>query len=259
MRGLPAFFTVRVMDDMGGTGYSTAGGSGGFSRRQFLSGVVVVSAAAGLASVTEGAVARQDALASSGPPSGPPTTTLPLPTTTAPEQLLLTWGRDPATAVTVSWSAPGTVPMPAPTLAYSTSPITRGPAGPHVRLPEPQPLDVTRALPAGCIGGQLHRRTERPDDVPLPRRAPGPGARHSLLLPGQRRRAPRRPRPAELSRPRRPAAPGSASLATATWRRRPRITTPQATSGTSPATTPATPSAPSRTLATVTGRRCSTS
>jgi hypothetical protein len=147
MRGLPAFLTVQVMDDMGGTGYSTAGGTGGFSRRHFLSGVVVVGAAAGLASVTEGAFSRQGALASSGPPSGPPTTTLPLPTTTAPEQLLLTWGRDPATAVTVSWSAPGTVPMPAPTLAWSTAPITAAKPGRDVRLPEPHELDVAQRYP----------------------------------------------------------------------------------------------------------------
>ena len=58
--------------------------------------------------VTEAAVAHQAAQAATAP-TGPPTTTLPLPTTTAPEQLLLTWGADPATAVTVSWSAPGTV------------------------------------------------------------------------------------------------------------------------------------------------------
>lgn len=47
-----------------------------------------------------------------------------LPTTTAPEQLRLLWGADPATEVTVSWSSPGTVPMPAPMLAFSTALIT---------------------------------------------------------------------------------------------------------------------------------------
>src|SRR6185437_9799468 len=77
-------------------------------------------------------------------PSGPPTTTLPLPTTTEPEQLLLTWGTDPATSMTVSWSAPGTVAQPAPTLAYSTSPITAHNRGHLVKLPEPAPLDVAR-------------------------------------------------------------------------------------------------------------------
>jgi alkaline phosphatase D len=69
---------------------------------------------------------------------------VPLPTTTAPEQLLLTWGSDPATEVTVSWSAPGTVAQPAPTLAFSTRPITAKNPGWLIKLPDPQPLDVTK-------------------------------------------------------------------------------------------------------------------
>ena len=81
------------------------------------------------------------------PPPGPPTATVPLPTTTAPEQLRLTWGAEPATEVTISWSAPGTVPQPAPTLAYSTAPITPNRPGRIVRLPEPKPLDVTQHYP----------------------------------------------------------------------------------------------------------------
>jgi hypothetical protein len=118
----------------------------GFSRRSFLTGVVGVGAAVGLAGVTDGALWHQDAFAAMAPP-GPPTTTLPLPTTTAPEQLLLTWGADPATSVTVSWSAPGTVPQPAPVLAYSTAPITAAHPGRVVSLPPPRPLDVTRRYP----------------------------------------------------------------------------------------------------------------
>jgi Purple acid Phosphatase, N-terminal domain/Calcineurin-like phosphoesterase len=66
-----------------------------------------------------------------------------LPSTTAPEQLRLEWGADPATEMTVSWSAPGTVPMPAPVLAYSTSPITAENPGALVFLPTPEPLDLT--------------------------------------------------------------------------------------------------------------------
>src|SRR5580692_5373254 len=129
------------MDDSGmfGTGPSSSGPT----RRQFMSGVVVVGAAVGLAAVTDTAFTRQPALAAT-PPSGPPTTTVPLPTTTAPEQLLLTWGGNPATDVTVSWLAPGTVPMPAPTLAYSRRPITAASPGRVVALPAPQPLDVTQ-------------------------------------------------------------------------------------------------------------------
>jgi hypothetical protein len=134
------------MDDLGmfGPGPSAEGSEAGLTRRTFLSGVVVVGAAVGLAGV-EGTV--RPALAAT-PPSGPPTTTLPLPTTTAPEQLLLTWGHDPATAITVSWSAPGTVPMPAPMLAWSTAPITAVNPGRTVQLPEPQPLDATQRYPA---------------------------------------------------------------------------------------------------------------
>ncbi|MBR7839026.1 metallophosphoesterase family protein [Actinospica durhamensis] len=114
----------------------------GFSRRGFLAGAAGISAVA-IVGVGEGVVLPEDALAASAP-AGPPTTTLPLPTTTEPEQLLLTWGADPATSVTVSWSAPGTVAQPAPTLAYSTSPITAHNRGHLVKLPDPAPLDVAR-------------------------------------------------------------------------------------------------------------------
>ncbi len=131
------------MDDTTGMGFGAASGDGGVSRRQFISGVIVVGAAAGLAG---GAFSRSQALAAT-PPSGPPTTTLPLPTTTAPEQLWLTWGANPATDVTVSWLAPGTVPQPAPTMAYSRFPISSANPGRIIQLPEPQPLDVTQRYP----------------------------------------------------------------------------------------------------------------
>src|SRR5580698_3819905 len=125
------------MDDMGifGSGASGDGSEAGVSRRMFLSGVVVVGAAAGLAGVADGALTRQAAFAATAP-SGPPTTTLPLPTTTAPEQLWLTWGKNPAHEVTVSWSAPGTVAQPAPSLAISTRPITAEHLGTLIKLPE---------------------------------------------------------------------------------------------------------------------------
>ena len=111
----------------------------GFTRRRFIIGGVGVSAVAAIGGTT---VRAPRALAST-PPSGPPTTTIALPTTTEPEQLLLTWGSDPATEVTVSWSAPGTVAQPAPTLAFSTKPITASNAGWLVKMPDPKPLDVT--------------------------------------------------------------------------------------------------------------------
>src|SRR5580658_6780612 len=132
------------MDDSGmfGTGPSSSGPT----RRQFISGVVVVGAAVGLAAATDTAFTRQAAQAAT-PPSGPPTTTVPLPTTTAPEQLLLTWGANPATDVTVTWMSPGTVPQPAPALTYSRHPITAQAPGRTVQLPAPQPLDVTQRYP----------------------------------------------------------------------------------------------------------------
>jgi hypothetical protein len=115
----------------------------GFTRRRFIIGTAGVGAAAALA----GTVVRAPRARAATAPSGPPTTTLPLPTTTEPEQLLLTWGNDPAREITVSWSAPGTVPQPAPTLAFSTRPITATNPGRVIRLPEPEPLDVTRRYP----------------------------------------------------------------------------------------------------------------
>jgi alkaline phosphatase D len=120
-----------------------AAGDDGPSRRTFLHGMAGIGAAVGLAGMIDGPFWPQAAMAAT-PPSGPPTTTLPLPTTTQPEQLLLTWGADPARAVTVSWSAPGTVAQPAPTLAYSTSHITASHPGRLVRLPGPRPLDVSQ-------------------------------------------------------------------------------------------------------------------
>jgi hypothetical protein len=72
-----------------------------------------------------------------------------LPSTTAPEQLRLEWGSDPATEMTVSWSAPGSVPMPAPVLAYSTAPITPENPGALVFLPAPDPLDLAQGPRTG--------------------------------------------------------------------------------------------------------------
>jgi Purple acid Phosphatase, N-terminal domain/Calcineurin-like phosphoesterase len=147
--------------DVNEQGHSTGGDDSRFSRRGFLTGVVGAGAAAGLAGVAADGLAAQPAQAAQAAraeratpavrgataPSGPPTTTLPLPTTTEPEQLRLAWGADPARAVTVSWCAPGTVPQPAPFLVYSSRPITASNPGRKVRLPEPAPLDVTRHYP----------------------------------------------------------------------------------------------------------------
>ena len=118
----------------------SSAGKPGFTRRRFIIGTVGV----GAASVLAGTAVRPPRALAATAPSGPPTVTLPLPTTTEPEQLLLTWGNDPAREVTVSWSAPGTVAQPAPTLAVSDRPITARNPGRLIRLPEPKPLDVTR-------------------------------------------------------------------------------------------------------------------
>jgi len=115
-------------------------GKPGFTRRRFIIGTVGAGAVTALAGTT---LRPPRALAATAP-SGPPTTTLPLPTTTAPEQLLLTWGNDPAREVTVSWCAPGTVAQPAPTVAISDRPITRHNPGQLIKLPDPAPLNVTR-------------------------------------------------------------------------------------------------------------------
>ncbi|HEY4277055.1 MAG TPA: fibronectin type III domain-containing protein [Conexibacter sp.] len=73
-----------------------------------------------------------------------------LPVTTAPEQLRMTFGTDPATEMTVSWSAPGTAPMPAPTLAYSKQPITGDNPGAVVFLPDSEPLDLAKPRTGPC-------------------------------------------------------------------------------------------------------------
>ena len=121
-------------------------GKPGFTRRRFIIGSAGVGAVAALGGTT---IRAPRALAATAP-SGPPASTLPLPTTTGPEQLLLTWGANPATQVTVSWSAPGTVAQPAPTLAYSTRPITDANPGRLIKLPDPSPLDVTRRYDAAA-------------------------------------------------------------------------------------------------------------
>jgi len=125
---------------------AASAGKPGFTRRRFIIGTV----GAGAAVAVGGTVVRAPRALAATAPSGPPTKTLPLPTTTEPEQLLLTWGSDPAREVTVSWSAPGTVAQPAPTLAISTRPITKANPGKLIKLPDPEPLDVARRYPSAA-------------------------------------------------------------------------------------------------------------
>ena len=136
--------SVRRMDKDKET-QSEATDSAGILRRGFLKGAAGLGLAAGVAgSVAEGIVAPGTAYAASDPAKN---ISVPLPTTTAPEQLHLQWGADPARSVTVSWLAPGTVAQPAPKLAYSREPITARNPGKVVRLPEPEPLDLRRPRP----------------------------------------------------------------------------------------------------------------
>ena len=106
----------------------------------------LVGGAIGAATVIGiGALDPERALAATDPPEAMTTDFVSVPTTgTAPEQLRLAWGADPTTQVTVSWSTPGTVAMPAPTLAYSRSPLSARNPGTVIALPtSASPLDLT--------------------------------------------------------------------------------------------------------------------
>lgn len=116
------------------------------SRRQLLKGAAGLGLAVGVAGVAGEALFAEGAYAAPDPGN----TTVPLPTTTAPEQLHLAWGADPTREVTVSWEAPGTVAQPAPMLAYSTSPITAENPGKLIQLPPPAPLDMAQPVPAAA-------------------------------------------------------------------------------------------------------------
>jgi hypothetical protein len=107
------------------------------SRRIVLKGAAGIGAVIGAGGLLDVGI-PQRALAA----ADPGTTTVPLPTTTEPEQLHLTWGSDPTSQVTVSWAAPGTVAQPAPSLTFSDRPITRANPGRTIRLPEPAALSL---------------------------------------------------------------------------------------------------------------------
>lgn len=115
-----------------------------FSRRGFIGGTIAVGATIGTAG---GVIEAPHAAAA----TAATVSSLPLPTTTGPEQLRLAWGADPSSQVTVSWSAPGTKEQPAPVLAYSTKPITADNPGTVVRLPKPAPLDLTAPVHPGPV------------------------------------------------------------------------------------------------------------
>jgi hypothetical protein len=110
------------------------------SRRIVLKGAAGIGAAIGVGGLLDVSI-PQRALAA----ADPGTTTVPLPTTTDPEQLHLTWGAEPTRQVTVSWAAPGTVAQPAPALRYSERPLSPDNPGRVVRVPAAEPLSLKRA------------------------------------------------------------------------------------------------------------------
>jgi hypothetical protein len=112
----------------------------GVSRRRVLKGAAGAGAVIGAGGLIDACLLPQSASAAPDPGN----ITVPLPVTTAPEQLHLTWGADPKTQVTVSWAAPGTVAQPAPVLAFSEQPITAHNPGRTIRLPEPEPLSLKK-------------------------------------------------------------------------------------------------------------------
>ena len=101
-------------------GEAPTGADGALGQEQESEGILVTRRTA----LVAGGVGVGGLILGGGLAVGVPAADAALPTTTAPEQLRLEFGNDPETEMTVSWSAPGTVPMPAPTLAYSTRPIS---------------------------------------------------------------------------------------------------------------------------------------
>ena len=99
----------------------------GISRRGFLKGGVGLGMMAGVSAL--GLEFWFDSGLASADTSG----TYPLPSTTAPEQIHLQWGADPAHDVTVSWGSPGSVAQPAPGLVYALGPL--GAANPGISVP----------------------------------------------------------------------------------------------------------------------------
>ncbi len=113
-----------------------------FTRRgALIGGSVGVAGLIGVGALVEGAELALDA----------PAADAALPDTTAPEQLRMTFGTDPATEMTISWSTPGTTPMPAPVLAYSKQPISAQNPGALVVLPDPVPLDLAAPRTGPCV------------------------------------------------------------------------------------------------------------
>jgi phosphodiesterase/alkaline phosphatase D-like protein len=91
----------------------------GFGRRDFLKGSLALGVLAG---VGGGLWFDAGWAFADGPTVG-------LGSGTVPEQVHLQWGRQPPEEITVSWASPGSTPQPAPTIAFSTAPITTASPG----------------------------------------------------------------------------------------------------------------------------------
>ena len=118
-----------------------------------------------------------------------------------PEQVHLTWGRDPATSVVVSWATPGQAVAAAGAAGRAAA------AG-------------RRVIPARAR--TLHRRPQRRNRLDLPRRDPRAAPGHQLLLRGHRgqRLGAADAAAGQRAAPPRRAGSRSASPASATWPRR---------------------------------------
>ena len=127
-------------------GEAPTGADGALGQEQESEGILVTRRTA----LVAGGVGVGGLIFAGGLAVGVPAADAALPTTTAPEQLRLEFGNSPETEMTVSWSAPGTVPMPAPTLAYSTRPISATNRGKVIALPESAPLDLTKGPRRGA-------------------------------------------------------------------------------------------------------------
>src|ERR1700735_2781924 len=121
-------------------GEEPTGADGALGRGQEWKGILVTRRTA----LVAGDVGVGGLMLGGGLAVGVPAADAALPTTTAPEQLRLEFSNNPENEMIVSWSAPGTVPMPAPTLAYSTRPISATNRGTVIGLPESTPLDLTK-------------------------------------------------------------------------------------------------------------------
>ncbi|HEY2053150.1 MAG TPA: metallophosphoesterase family protein, partial [Solirubrobacterales bacterium] len=126
-------------EELAAEGQALEGAGDGFNvtrRTALVGGAIGVGGLMGLGRISDASAA----LAAEGPGEQAAVANL----ATTAEQLHLTFGADPASEVTVSWTPAGSEPMKAPTLAFSTSPITEENPGELVFLPDPEPFSLAK-------------------------------------------------------------------------------------------------------------------